>query len=176
MCADKRSYNVLFLCQHNSARSILGEALVNSMPASGLCAYSAGSDPADAVHPQTLALLESLSIPTDKLYPKHWDTFAAPDAPPMDFVFTVCDKTASQTCPAWPNKPVTGHWGIADPSRVVDGPEQERQAFRDALHHISRRVHLFMSLPIASRDRLTLQRDVEIIGRDTPDASSEPEV
>ena len=172
----KRFYNVLFLCQHNSARSISGDALVNSMPGSGLRAYSAGTDPADAVHPQTLAVLESLSIPTDTLYPKHWDMFAAPDAPPMDFVFTVRDKAASQTCPAWPNKPVTGHWGIADPSQVVDNPERERRAFRDALHEMNRRVHLFMSLPIASRDRLTLQREIEAIGRNTSDTRSETEI
>ncbi|MES1947087.1 protein tyrosine phosphatase [Salinisphaera sp. C84B14] len=165
MGTENRRYNVLFLCTHNSARSIFAEALVNAMPDCGLDAYSAGSEPAADVHPQALALLESLSIPTAGLHSKHWDTFATPEAPAMDFVFTVCDKAAQQTCPAWPGKPVTAHWGVPDPSIVTEDAEASRKAFRQAFHMLRHRIQLFASLPIEARDRLTLQREVDAIGR-----------
>ena len=171
-----RVYNVLFLCTGNSARSILGEAIVNQLgqQRDGGCfrGFSAGSQPKGEVHPYALDLLKSLRLPVDGLSSKSWDVFAAPGAPQMDFIFTVCDNAAGEACPAWPGQPMTAHWGIPDPA-AVDGTEIERRAaFRQAFAALESRIKLFLSLPFASLDRMTLQSRLEAIGRKPPAASA----
>ncbi|GAB3671367.1 arsenate reductase ArsC [Salinisphaera aquimarina] len=161
----ERTYNVLFLCHRNSARSIIGEALLNSLPHIPLRGFSAGSEPGERIHPLAAELLTSMHIPTHDLYPKHWDVFARDGAAPMDLVFSVCDKTLGQTCPNWPGHPVTGHWGIEDPSQVDGDATMRRQAFRNALHAMRTRIQLLANLPIASLDRMSLQSEVDAIGR-----------
>ena len=158
-----RIYNVLFLCTGNSARSILAEAILNKDGAGRFRAFSAGSQPKGQVHPAALRLLDELSFPTDGYRSKNWDEFAAPGAPPLDFVFTVCDNAAGETCPFWPGQPMTAHWGIEDPA-AVEG-ERQPQAFRDAFHALQRRIGLFLSLPIESIDELSLQTRLREIGR-----------
>jgi arsenate reductase len=145
-----RHYNVLFLCTGNSARSILAEAILNKKGSPNFTAYSAGSQPKGAVHPEALRLLEAANFPTAALRSKPWDEFARPGAPPLDFVFTVCDNAAGEVCPIWPGQPMTAHWGIPDPAAVQGNPEQITQAFRDAFVHLDRRISLFLSLPLAS--------------------------
>src|SRR5688500_12964135 len=141
-----RIYNVLFLCTGNSARSILAEAILNKDGAGRFRAFSAGSQPKGQVHPAALRLLDELGFPTDGYRSKNWDEFAAPGAPPLDFVFTVCDNAAGETCPIWPGQPMTAHWGIEDPA-AIEG-DRRPQAFRDAFHALQRRIGLFLSLPI----------------------------
>lgn len=159
-----RTYNVLFLCTGNSARSILGEALMNHVGEGRFHAYSAGSTPKGQVHPMTLETLKKAGIPTAGLRSKAWDEFAIADAPRMDFVFTVCDNAAGEVCPIWPGQPMTAHWGIEDPA-AVDGPEFKRQAaFEDALRFLRNRVAAFMSLPLASIDRMALSSKLRGIG------------
>lgn len=165
-------YNVLFLCTGNSARSIFGEALINSMGKGRFRGFSAGSHPAGRVHPQALALLEKMQIPTAGLRSKSWEEFARADAPPMHFVFTVCDSAAAETCPVWPGQPMTAHWGVPDPA-AVNGDEQARtKAFRAAFMALRNRISLFMNLPIASLDRLRLQQELDAIGGGDPEATS----
>ena len=160
-----RPYNVLFLCTGNSARSILAEALLDDLGGGRFKGHSAGSFPKGRVHPLAVALLKERGLLKEGLRSKSWDEFAGPDAPPMDFVFTVCDRAAGEVCPVWPGKPVTAHWGIADPA-AADGSEAERMlAFRDACRMLTQRLRLFVSLPIASLDRMALARRVEAIGR-----------
>jgi arsenate reductase len=161
-------FNVLFLCTGNSARSILAEALTNHLPvASGkLRAFSAGSRPKGEVHPQALALLQQQGIPTAGLRSKSWDEFAAAGAPPLDFVLTLCDDAAAEQCPVWPGQPMTAHWGIPDPAAVSDGAEQ-RQAFRDALLILRRRIELFASLPLEKLSGLALRQHLDRIGGQT---------
>jgi len=157
-------YNVLFLCTGNSARSILGEALMNHVGEGRFRAYSAGSTPKGEVHPLTLKTLEKAGISTEGLRSKPWDEFATPDAPKMDFVFTVCDSAAGETCPIWPGQPMTAHWGIEDPAKV-GGPEFVREAaFEDALRFLRNRISAFMSLPLASIDRMALSSKLRGIG------------
>ena len=158
-----RIYNVLFLCTGNSARSILAEAILNKDRAGRFRAFSAGSQPKGQVHPAALRLLDELGFPTDGYRSKNWDEFAAPGAPPLDFVFTVCDNAAGETCPIWPGQPMTAHWGIEDPA-AIEGDRQP-QAFRDAFHALQRRIGLFLSLPIESIDELSLQTRLREIGR-----------
>jgi protein-tyrosine-phosphatase len=158
-----RIYNVLFLCTGNSARSILAEAILNKDGAGRFRAFSAGSQPKGQVHPAALRLLDELGFPTDGYRSKNWDEFAAPGAPPLDFVFTVCDNAAGETCPIWPGQPMTAHWGIEDPA-AIEGDRQP-QAFRDAFHALQRRIGLFLSLPIESIDELSLQTRLREIGR-----------
>lgn len=159
-----RVYNVLFLCTGNSARSILGEAILNHVGQGRFRAYSAGSTPKGAVHPMTLDALAKVGIPTEGLRSKAWDEFAVPGAPVMDFVFTVCDNAAGETCPIWPGQPMTAHWGIEDPA-AVDGPEFKRQAaFEDALRFLRNRIGAFTNLPLASLDRMTLNSKLKGIG------------
>jgi protein-tyrosine-phosphatase len=166
-----RVYNVLFLCTGNSARSILAEALLDDMGGGRFKGYSAGSFPKEKVHPMTIALLTEQDLPTENLRSKSWDEFARPDAPIMDFVFTVCDQAAGEACPVWPGQPVTAHWGLPDPA-AADGSEAERMlAFRDAARMISRRLQLFTALPMNALDKIALKRDVEAIGRIRPDAA-----
>ena len=160
-----RTYNVLFLCTGNSARSILGEALLNHLGGNRFRAFSAGSHPKGAVHPMALAVLEANGVPTEGARSKSWDEFAGPSAPPMNFVFTVCDDAAGETCPYWPGQPMTAHWGVADPA-AVEGSELEKvNAFRDAANYLRRRIEVFAALPLATIDRMSLQSKLKEIGK-----------
>jgi arsenate reductase len=165
MPAADRTYNVLFLCTGNSARSILGEAVLNHVGEGRFKAYSAGSHPkGTGVHPLTLATLKGAGIPTDGLRSKSWDEFALPDAPKMDFIFTVCDDAAGESCPVWPGHPVTAHWGLEDPAKV-EGPEfKQRAAFEDTLRFIRNRIAAFASLPLESIDSMALASKLRGIG------------
>lgn len=156
-------YNVLFLCTGNSARSIIAEVLLNHDGEGRFKAYSAGSFPKGAVHPMALEVLSGLGFSTDGLRSKSWDEFAGADAPVFDFIFTVCDNAAGETCPIWPGHPMTAHWGIADPA-AVEGAGQ-RDAFVEAVRHLRRRIELFLALPIRSLDKLALERKIREIGR-----------
>jgi arsenate reductase len=161
------AYHVLFLCTGNSARSIIAESLLNHHGAGLFRASSAGSQPKGAVHPVALQLLERLRLPTAGLRSKSWAEFAQPGAAHLDFVFTVCDNAAREACPVWPGQPVTAHWGVPDPA-AVEGPETlQWQAFREALRQLENRIRIFVSLPIASLDRLRLQQRVADIGQIT---------
>jgi arsenate reductase len=164
MPAADRTYNVLFLCTGNSARSILGEALLNHLAGGRFRAYSAGSHPKGKIHPMTLEVLEAAGISTAGLRSKPWDEFAAPDAPRMDFVFTVCDQAAGEACPLWPGQPMTAHWGIEDPAGVGGAEFQQRAAFEDALRFMRNRIAAFINLPVESIDRLTLNSKLRGIG------------
>ena len=160
-----RPYNVLFLCTGNSARSILAESVLNHRGGGRFRAHSAGSHPAGRVNPHAIALLRQLGLPIDDLRSKSWDEFAAPGAPPLDFVFTVCDNAAGELCPVWPGQPVTAHWGLPDPAAVEGSDDDKAKAFRDTYVALERRISLFNSLPIAGLDQLTLSRRVAEIGR-----------
>jgi len=157
-------YNVLFLCTGNSARSILAEAILNHKGRPNFTAYSAGSHPSGRVHSEALRLLEIQRFPTDGARSKSWDEFAKPGSPKMHFVFTVCDNAAQETCPIWPGQPMTAHWGVPDPAAVEGTPEQVERAFRDAMIVLDRRIGLFLSLPLASLDRLAVKKAVDRIG------------
>ena len=165
MTDDKNVYKVLFLCTGNSARSILAEALLNHRGAGRFRAYSAGSRPAGRVNPFAIDLLKTARIPTDGLRSKSWDEFAAPGAPPLDFVFTVCDNAAGEVCPLWPGQPMTAHWGVPDPAAVEGSDAEKAKAFRDVFLTLERRINLFTSLPMSSIDRLALARRVAEIGK-----------
>lgn len=158
-----KTYNVLFLCTGNSARSILAEALMNRAGEGRFRAYSAGSFPKGDVHPQALVLLEELGFETPGLRSKSWDEFSQPGAPRFDFIFTVCDNAAGETCPIWPGRPMSAHWGIEDPA-AVEGPGQ-REAFERALHYLSNRISLFLALPHDSIDEMAMERKLKEIGR-----------
>jgi len=160
-----KGYNVLVLCTGNSARSILAESLINHWGQGRFRGFSAGSHPKGAVHPMALDLLRALELPTEGLRSKLWSEFAAPGAPAMDFVFTVCDQAAAEVCPVWPGDPITAHWGVPDPAAALGDEIMRRQAFRDAFAILERRIRLFLSLPIAKLERLALKRKVEEIGR-----------
>ncbi|MGB5103648.1 MAG: arsenate reductase ArsC [Steroidobacteraceae bacterium] len=162
---DEKTYNVLFLCIGNSARSILSEALLNRRGRGQFRAYSAGSHPTGRVNPFALDLLQRSGIPTEGLRSKSWDEFAAPGAPPLDFVFTVCDNAAGEVCPIWPGQPMTAHWGIPDPAAVEGTDADQRKAFDEAFRVLERRISLFVSLPIRSLDELALARKVTEIGK-----------
>ena len=165
MSLELTPYNVLFLCTGNSARSILAEQLMNHWGHGLFRGYSAGSHPKGVVHPIALALLEHMKLPTAGLRSKSWDEFAQPGAPQLDFVFTVCDNAAGETCPVWPGQPVKAHWGIEDPA-AVEGSDAERwRAFRKAFDELDSRIKAFTALPIATLDRAALQRGVAAIGR-----------
>ena len=159
---DAKPLNVLFLCTHNSARSILAEALLNHLSKGKFKAFSAGSSPAEnqTPNPMALATLEKASISTEGLSSKSWDVFAVPDAPHMDLVITVCDNAAGEVCPYWPGQPATAHWGYADPSETVGTDEQKLEAFKQTLHQIKRRLELFTSLPLTSLNKLALEKTV----------------
>jgi len=162
---QNRTVNVLFLCTGNSARSILSEALLNKRAQGQFRAFSAGSHPAGRVNPYALALLQRTGHSTDGLRSKSWDEFAAPGAPELDFVFTVCDNAAGEVCPMWPGQPITAHWGIPDPAAVEGTDEQKRRAFDDAFRILERRISLFLGLPIRSLEQLVLQERLSEIGR-----------
>jgi arsenate reductase len=158
-------YNVLFLCTGNSARSILGEAILNHRGKGRFQGYSAGSHPTGRVNPFALKQLESAGLPVEGLRSKSWDEFAKPGAPQMNFVFTVCDSAAAEPCPVWPGQPVTAHWGISDPASVTGSPEVTARAFLDAFVTMSRRIDLFLSLPMEKLDTLAVIKEVDRIGR-----------
>ncbi len=160
----ERPYNVLFLCTGNSARSILAEALLGKIGKGKFKAYSAGSQPKGAVHPQALALLRRLGFDADHLRSKSWEEFARAGAPELDFVFTVCDNAANEVCPVWPGQPVTAHWGIPDPAAVEGENKKIQEAFRTALSVLQRRIELFANLPVASLDRMALKKRLDEIG------------
>jgi arsenate reductase len=160
----QRVFNVLFLCTGNSARSILAEAILNQRGRGKFVSFSAGSRPAGQVNPFALELLQRLGIPVEGLRSKSWDEFAAPGAPRLDFVFTVCDNAAGEVCPLWPGQPMTAHWGVPDPAAVVGTDVEKTAAFRSAFRMLERRIDLFTSLPFASLDRLSLQRRLQDIG------------
>lgn len=162
---SEKRYNVLVLCTGNSARSILGEVLFNVLGKGRFIAHSAGSKPAGQVNPFALELLQQQGLVTEGLRSKSWDEFAATGAPEFDFIFTVCDNAAGETCPVWPGRPATAHWGIPDPAHVEGGDEAKRAAFRKAYEQLARRIQLFMSLPIEKLDKLTLKEKLAEIGR-----------
>ena len=158
-------YNVLFLCTGNSARSIMAEAILNHKGHGVFTAYSAGSHPSGAPRPEALAQLASAGLPTEGLRSKSWDEFAAPGAPHIDFIFTVCDNAANEVCPIWPGHPMTAHWGIPDPAAVQGTPEEIARAFRDAFTILDRRISLFLALPLATLGQLAIQKEITQIGR-----------
>ena len=158
-------YNVLFLCTGNSARSIMAEAILNFKGRPQFTGYSAGSHPSGMVRPEALKQLELAHIPTGGFRSKSWDEFAEPDAPKLDFVFTVCDHAAKEVCPVWPGQPMTAHWGVPDPAAVAGTAEQIEKAFRDAFLTLDRRISLFLCLPLVSIDKLALRKELDNIGR-----------
>jgi arsenate reductase len=162
---ERKSFNVLFLCTGNSARSIMGEVILNRAGRGTFHAYSAGSHPKGEVHPYTLDLLRKLNFDVTKLRSKSWSEFALPDAPKLDFVFTVCDDAANEACPLWPGQPMTAHWGIPDPAAVQGTEVERRMAFADALRMLTNRINIFVSLPIRSLSTLALQRQLDAIGK-----------
>ena len=169
---SERVFNVLFLCTGNSARSILAESILNHVGQGRFRGFSAGSHPKGRVHPYALDQLASAGFPTTNMHSKSWDVFAAAGAPHMDFVFTVCDDAAGETCPAWPGQPMTAHWGIADPA-AVDGSEiDKRAAFRAAFAALENRIRVFISLPLEALDRMALQKRIDAIGARTASSAA----
>ena len=163
--SSARSYNVLFLCTGNSARSIMAESVLNHEGAGRFRAFSAGSHPKGMVDPYAIKMLEMAHLPTEGLRSKGWDEFASPDAPRLDFVFTVCDAAAGEVCPAWPGQPMTAHWGFPDPA-AFQGPEKERMAvFADVFRGLRTRIGIFTNLRFEALDRISLKREVDRIGR-----------
>jgi len=160
-----KPYNVLFLCTGNSARSIMAEAIMNFKGRANFAAYSAGSHPAGSVRPEALRQLEAAHLPTNGLRSKAWDEFSRPDAPKLDFVFTVCDDAAKEVCPVWPGQPMTAHWGVPDPASVRGKPEEVERAFRNAFFLLDRRIGLFLTLPLATLEGLALKKEIDNIGR-----------
>jgi arsenate reductase (thioredoxin) len=160
-----RPFTVLFLCTGNSARSIMAEAILNRLGAGKFRAYSAGSQPTGRVNPHTLKLMQSLGCDTSSFRSKSWNEFAKPGAPALDFVFTVCDNAAGETCPVWPGQPMTAHWGIPDPAEAKGSPAEIALAFKDAYRMLHRRIGIFVALPIRSLDQLSLQTRLAQIGR-----------
>ncbi|MGE4334783.1 MAG: arsenate reductase ArsC [Pigmentiphaga sp.] len=165
MTTDTPTYNVLLICTGNSARSILAEAMLKELGKGRFNAYSAGSHPKGQVHPLALATLEQLRMPVAGYRSKSWDEFVAPGAPVFDFIFTVCDNAAGEVCPVWPGKPVSAHWGVADPAAVEGTEEQQIKAFKDAARILHRRIELFLSLPLQRLDSLSLQSELRHIGQ-----------
>jgi arsenate reductase len=169
---DHKRFNVLFLCTGNSARSILAEAYLNSVGKGRFQAYSAGSKPGGRINPFALDLLEKTKVPTAGLRSKSWDEFAKPEAPRMDFVFTVCDNAAAEPCPYWPGQPMTAHWGVPDPAAVEGSDDDKRKAFRQALSVLSTRIKLLMNLPLDKLDRLALNKNLTDIGKSGTEETS----
>ena len=159
------TYNVLFLCTGNSARSILAEALMNHLGKGRFRAFSAGSHPTGKVNPFAVKLLENQGFPVDDLRSKSWDEFGAPDSPPLDFVFTVCDNAAGEACPFWPGQPMTAHWGVADPAAAEGDDALKMLAFRQAFRELENRIKLFASLPFQSLDKIRLKNKLDEIGK-----------
>jgi len=164
MPANQRPLHVLFLCTGNSARSIIAESILRQAGAGRFVAYSAGSHPTGSVNPHALSYLQANRMPVDGLRSKSWDEFARAGATPLDFVFTVCDNAAGEVCPVWPGQPMTAHWGVPDPAAATGGDAEVRKAFADTGSILLRRIRLFVSLPIATLDRLSLSRKLSEIG------------
>lgn len=169
--AAGKVYNVLFLCTGNSARSVMAEAILNRAGQGNFRAFSAGSQPKGQIHPCTLDLLRKLHYDTSNLRSKSWLEFSQPDSPPLHFVFTVCDNAAGETCPYWPGQPMTAHWGVPDPAAAVGNEAEVRFAFADALRMLTNRINIFVSLPLAKLDKLSLQKQLDAIGK-TKDADA----
>lgn len=161
------TYNVLFICTGNSARSILAEGILNELGKGKFRAFSAGSHPKGEVHPQALATLKRLHMPDTGYRSKSWDEFVAPQAPVFDFIFTVCDNAAGEVCPLWPGSPVSAHWGLPDPAAVTGTEEQQVKAFRDTAMMLRRRIELLLSLPLHRLDAMSLQSELRKIGHPT---------
>ena len=162
---SEKPYHVLFLCTGNSARSIMAEVMLHHLGSGRFTAYSAGSHPQGAVHPLAIATLQSMGLPVDGLRSKSWQEFAQPDAPPLDFVFTVCDSAAGEVCPVWPGTPIMAHWGLEDPA-AFHGPEaDQRQKFHHVALMLRRRIELFLSLSLATLDRMTIQARLKDLGQ-----------
>lgn len=164
------TYNVLFLCTGNSARSVMAESILNRIGKPKFKAHSAGSHPKGTLNPGALALLQKLNYPTSELRSKNWDEFAADGAPALDFVFTLCDDAAGEVCPIWPGQPMTAHWGFEDPAAATGTEAQIAQKFAEIYGQIERRLEIFVNLPISSLDKLTLQKRLDDIGRDMSEA------
>ena len=169
-------FNVLFLCTGNSARSIMAEAILRKAGTGRFNAFSAGSLPKGAVHPFAIKVLESCGYPTNGMSSKSWEVFAGPEAPKMDFVLTVCDNAAGETCPLWPGQPMTAHWGIEDPATVEGSDIDKERAFVTAFRYLRTRISLFVNLPVGSLNRLALPRRLEDIGRIEGSTSPNPKV
>ena len=161
---NDKVYNVLFVCTHNSARSIMAEGILKSLGQGRFQAFSAGSHPGTSVNPFALKTLSTLHIPTDGYRSKDWDEFAQSGAPELDFVFTVCDKAAGEVCPVWPGQPMTAHWGVADPATFEGTDEQKAKVFWDTAVVLKRRIELMLALPLASLDKMAIQREIKDIG------------
>jgi len=166
----EKIYRVLFLCTGNSARSIMAECALNRHGRGRFEAHSAGSHPTGRVHPVALALLERYNYPTAELRSKSWDEFARPAAPPLDFVFTVCDNAAGEVCPVWPGQPMTAHWGVEDPAAFVGPEDRQLRFFRDIYFQLERRIQIFVNLPIRALDKLSLQKRLDEIGKTRAEA------
>jgi arsenate reductase len=162
----KDHYNVLFLCTGNSARSIMAEGIMNTKDGTRFTAFSAGSHPSGRVRPEALKELAAANIPTEGLRSKSWDEFAKPDAPRMDFVFTVCDNAANEVCPVWPGHPVTAHWGVPDPAAIAGTAEEVQKAYREVFFLLENRIALFLDLPVTSIDGLAFKKKLDNIGRE----------
>ena len=160
-----KPYQILILCTGNSARSIMAEAIINTLGAGRFVAHSAGSQPAGRVHPLALEKLSAIGYPTAQLRSKSWDELAATDAPQMDFIITVCDNAAGETCPLWPGQPISAHWGFPDPAAVQGSEAEQRAAFEQVFQRITQRVRLLLDLPLASLDALAIRRELQNIGR-----------
>lgn len=169
--SEERLLNVLFLCTGNSARSIIAEAILNREGRGRFRAFSAGSQPRGEVHPFTLQLLDRLSHDASQFRSKSWNEFAGPDAPPLDFVFTVCDNAANETCPVWPGQPITANWGVPDPAAIEDSEAVRHAAFFDTYRMLFNRISLFTNLPFEGLDRMSLQNRLRTIGKDQARAS-----
>ena len=165
----QRRYNVLFLCTGNSARSIMAEAIMNNKGRPNFTAYSAGSHPTGRINPYALKMIQTARLPVEGLRSKAWDEFTKPGAPDLHFVFTVCDNAAEEMCPAWPGQPMTAHWAVPDPASVAGSEEQIDRAFRDAFNVLERRIGLLLCLPLASLDRLAIQKEIDRIGNEMPE-------
>lgn len=168
--SDTKPLNVLFLCTHNSARSIMAEGLVNTMGEGRFKAYSAGSYPGDKVNPFAIEKVRSLNYPVDQLRSKSWDEFAAPGAPQMDFIITVCDNAAGEMCPVWPGQPISAHWGFEDPAAVEGTDAEKRRAFEQTFRHMMNRVRLFVNLPLKMLDQTAIKRELANIGKTEQEA------
>ena len=160
-----RAFNVLFLCTGNSARSIIAESILNQLGRGRFRAFSAGSHPTGEVNPLVVEFLQQQRVPTDGARSKAWDEFAAPGAPALDFVITVCDQAAGEVCPVWPGQPVTAHWGVPDPAVYMSDPDKARKVIKDVFHILQRRISLILALPVEKLDRLALQNAARAIGK-----------
>ena len=169
--SEGKIYHVLFLCTGNSARSIIAESLLNRLGQGTFRAYSAGSQPKGTIHPYALELLQHHNYPTEQLRSKSWEEFSRADSPPLDFVFTLCDDAAKETCPVWPGQPISAHWGLPDPATATGTEAEKRFAFLDTLRMLNNRLNIFINLPVAKLDQLSLRQRVDANGKTTPHAA-----